>query len=54
MGNQKQYVITGKDRSGKRFKPIHTITPQHYNIWQGTLWEVLDDSRRKKVRGYWN
>jgi hypothetical protein len=33
------YVITGKDRSGKRFTPIHTTTPQHYNIWKGSIWE---------------
>jgi len=43
-----KYVITGVDKSGKRFKPIHTDTPQHYNIWQGTIWE-LDNGKRKKV-----
>lgn len=49
-----KYVITGTDRSGKRFKPIHTDTPQHYNIWRGTVWEVLPDGTRKKVHEYLN
>lgn len=49
-----KYVITGKDRSGRRFSPIHTNTPLHYNIWQGTLWEKLDSGKRKKVREYFN
>jgi hypothetical protein len=47
------YIITGTDRSGKRFR-IETLTPQHYNIWKGTLWELLDNGKRKKVREYWN
>lgn len=45
-----KYVITGKDRSGRRFKPIHTNTPWHYNIWQGTVWEKQPDNTRKKVK----
>jgi hypothetical protein len=48
-----KYVITGTDRSGKRFKPIHTDTPQHYNIWNGTLWKV-ENGKRKKVKEYFN
>ena len=44
-----RYVITGKDRSGKRFTPIHTATPQHYNIWEGSLWEIVD-GKRKLIR----
>lgn len=49
-----KYIITGKDRSGKRFKPIHTDTPQHYNIWQGTIWEVKPNGKRKKVKEIFN
>lgn len=49
-----KYVITGRDRSGKRFAPIHTDTPQHYNIWQGTVWEVTEDGKRKRVREIYN
>ena len=48
-----KYVITGTLKSGKRFKPIHTTTPQHYNIWQGTLWQLVD-GKRKKVKDYIN
>lgn len=48
------YVITGVDRSGKRFAPIHTTTPQHYNIWKGTLWMVLANGKRRKVKEYFN
>lgn len=47
------YVITGVDRNGKRFK-IQTTTPQHYNIWKGTLWLLLENGKRKKVKEYWN
>ena len=50
----KTYEITGTLRSGKRFPPIRTKTPQCYNIWRGTLWEVMPDGTRKKVREYVN
>jgi hypothetical protein len=49
-----KYVITGVDRSGKRFKPIHTNTPQHYNIWKGTIWRKTDDGKRVRVREIYN
>ena len=49
-----KYVITGRLRNGKRFSPIHTNTPQHYNIYRGTLWEVDKNGKRKKVLGYYN
>lgn len=47
-----RYLITGKDRSGKRFR-IATDIPQHYNIWQGTLWEIKE-GKRKKIKTYYN
>jgi len=53
-----KYTITGKDKQGKRFT-IDTYTPQHYNIWQRTLWlnsneisKVTGLPMRKKVRSY--
>lgn len=49
----KKYVITGKLRNGKRFKAIHTDTPWNYNIWQGTVWEIVD-GKRKKVKEIYN
>lgn len=49
-----KYVITGVDKSGKRFAPIHTDTPQHYNIWRGTIWKQLKESKRKQVLKIYN
>lgn len=49
-----KYVITGVDRDGRRFSPIHTNTPQHYNIWQGTVWEKQPNGKRKRVKSIWN
>ena len=48
----KRYIITGKLRNGKRFKPIYTTTPQHYNIWQGSLWELIN-GKRKLIKRYY-
>jgi len=49
-----KYLITGTDRAGKRFR-ISTDTPQHYNIWQGTLWSVDPSTgKKKKVMSYYN
>ncbi len=48
-----KYVITGILRNGRRFKPITTTTPQHYNIWQGTIW-LIKDGKRKLVKRIWN
>jgi hypothetical protein len=39
------YIITGKDVYGKRFK-ITTTTPQHYNIYHGTLWKYVNGTRK--------
>ena len=46
-----KYVITGTDRNGRRFK-IETATPQHYNIWRGSLWAVKENGRRILVKRY--
>ncbi len=48
-----RFVITGTLRNGKRFKPIHTDTPRNYNIWKGTLWEIIN-GKRKRVLEYFN
>jgi hypothetical protein len=47
------FVITGRDAYGKRFKAIHTNTPQGYNIYQGTLWQIVN-GKRKKIKDYFN
>lgn len=45
----KTYVITGVLRNGRRFTPITTATPWHYNIWQGTIW-LIEDGKRKLIK----
>jgi len=56
MSKEKQltdtYRITGVDKSGKRFTPIITTNPQHYNIWRGTLWQLYDNNIRKLIKRY--
>ena len=49
-----KYVITGKDAHGKRFKPIYTNTPQHYNIYNGTCWKLLPSGKRKRIFEWFN
>lgn len=49
-----KYKITGTNKEGRQFSPIHTDTPQHYNIWKGTLWLLHDNGKYKKVRSYEN
>ena len=48
-----KYVITGVLRNGRRFNPINTDTPQHYNIWRGTIWKLVNGKRKLVVR-IWN
>ncbi len=45
-----KYVITGVDRDNKRFI-INTTTPQHYNIWSGSLWQIVN-GKRKLIKRY--
>lgn len=53
-GRTTKFVITGVDRAGRRFSPIYTNTPQHYNIWKGTLWKIDKNGRRRKIGEYAN
>lgn len=49
------FVITGYLKNGRRFKPIHTQTPQHYNIWKGSIWVIRkDNGKRKLIQRIWN
>lgn len=48
-----RYIITGTERNGKRFAPIRTNTPQCYNIYRGTVWQVDSTTgRRTKVASF--
>ena len=53
--NNTLYCITGMDINGKRFEPIYTTTPQHYNTYRGTLWYInRKTKKRKQVLEYFN
>ena len=55
---ERKYVITGTLRNGRRFKPIYTNIPQHYNIYHGTIWKLVEGEdglkHRKKMVEIWN
>ena len=47
----KKYVITGKYyNSNKNFSAIYTDTPQHYNLWRGNVWMLIEDENGIKHR----
>jgi len=46
-----KYLITGIDRSGKRFK-IKTNNPSNYNIWNGSIWEIKGNKKKLITRIY--
>ena len=51
------YVITGTDRSGKRFKRVLSSKTQAmmYNVYRGTLWkEDKSTGKREKIYEWWN
>lgn len=51
------YVITGTDRSGKRFKRVLSSKAQamSYNVWRGTLWkEDKSTGKREKIHEWYN
>lgn len=52
--NTAKYVITGTNINGSRFTPIYTNKPQCYNIYRGTIWQLLDNGKRKKINSIWN
>lgn len=43
------YVITGILKNSKRFMPIITTTPQHYNVWKGSIWVITKDTHKRKL-----
>jgi len=42
----KKYIITGVLKTGERFDPIHTSTPWNYNVWRGSIWEMINGKRK--------
>ena len=50
----RNYKITGVDRNGKRFKPIYTNFPKHFNIYCGTVWNILPNGKLTKAYNVYN
>lgn len=50
------YIITGTDRTGKRFKITTTnvIHAEGINLYRGSKWEVLKSDERKLLERVWN
>ena len=47
------YVITGKDTSGRRFKPIRTHNKQHafgINLYNGSIWWENAEGKRELLK----
>ena len=52
IGQIKNFVVTGIDRSGKRFK-IQTSSYTYacmINLWNGSVWAVLENNKRKRIK----
>lgn len=51
-GQIKSFRITGVDRSGKRF--VKETTSYAYacmiNLWNGSVWIVFENGKRKRIR----
>ena len=50
------FVLTGKDRQGKRFRKESTDLNylQCHNVWQGNLWAVLPNGKRVCIKQWSN
>lgn len=52
-----QYIVTGLDRDGKRFRLIYTqaTTAFFINLWRGHVWGVRKvDGKREKLKSVYN
>ena len=50
------YMVTGVDRSGRRFK-ISTDNRTHalgINLWCGTVWSIKKDGKRSMIKRVYN
>lgn len=51
------YLITGVDKSGRRFRKSCGQSLNYalsHNVWRGTLWAVLTNGRRVKIHAWSN
>lgn len=52
IGKIKSFHITGVDRNNKRFK-IETSSFEYacmINLWNGSVWAVLENNKRKRLK----
>lgn len=56
MNSYKQYVVTGVDRYGKRFRFTYNNAMWAFgiNLWKGSVWGVLDNGKRKLLKRAYN
>lgn len=60
FSDYKGFVVTGVDTSGKRFKSSHSSNTQgamtafSTNLWQGSVWGILKDGKRKLLKRVYN
>lgn len=47
----KTYLITGVNRNGGRFR-LTTKTPENYNVFNGCLWLLNKDGKRKLLNRF--
>ena len=52
QNSSRSYLITGVKLNGERFR-IVTATPEHYNIYRGSVW-LLTESGKKLIRRIYN
>ena len=56
IGQIAKFHVTGKDRNGKRFK-IETNSYSYacmINLWQGSVWALLETGKRKLLKRVYN
>ena len=52
-GQIKAFIITGVLRNGRRFKAIRVNSyyqAMMYNIWQGSVWALLENNKRVRIK----
>jgi len=49
--DQVTYLVTGVDRSGRRFRQVHEdyFTAININLWRGSVWEVQTSNGKRRL-----
>ena len=50
------YVVTGVDRSGRRFRQVHSsyFVADNINLYRGSVWEQGTDGKRRLLKRVYN